>query len=205
MSRREPDPIMAESFRIIEAEVGPHSFSAREWPIVRRMIHASGDIDLARSVRFHRDPIDAAIAAIRKRNAIVTDVTMVLSGIKSAWASTLGVPLHCFLPDATAPVSAPTRCAAGIELAVMQLPGAIYVIGNAPTALQALCAAISEKRARPALILAMPVGFVAVQESKEEAMRLDVPVIGVLGRKGGSAIAAAAINALLQMALEDRP
>jgi precorrin-8X/cobalt-precorrin-8 methylmutase len=87
-----------------------------------------------------------------------------------------------------------------MEMAVRELPEAIYVIGNAPTALTRLCAAIREGIARPRLLVAMPVGFVAVVESKEEAMALPVPVSAVRGRRGGSAMAAAAVNALLCLA-----
>jgi precorrin-8X/cobalt-precorrin-8 methylmutase len=200
-----PDDILAESFRIIEAEVGPHSFDAKEWPIVRRMIHAAGDLDLVHAVRFHNDPVPAALEALRCQTPIVTDVTMVLSGIHQPSVSALGVPLHCFLNDPGAEQEAKrlglTRSARGLTHAIAEVKDAIYVIGNAPTALLALCAAVRAGRVRPALIVAMPVGFVAVTESKEEALRLSVPVIAVRGRKGGSAIAAAAVNALLGLAL----
>jgi precorrin-8X/cobalt-precorrin-8 methylmutase len=208
MIPRKPDEIIAESFRIIDAEVGPHSFNAREWPIVRRMIHAAGDLELVRSVRFHNDPVPAALQALARRTPIVTDVTMVLAGIHAPSAQELGVPLRCFLNDPEvrqiALESAATRSSVGLERAIAQVKHAIYVIGNAPTALLALCAAVRAERVRPALIVAMPVGFVAVAESKEEALRLPVPVISVVGRKGGSAIAAAAVNALLHLALEAR-
>jgi precorrin-8X/cobalt-precorrin-8 methylmutase len=209
MSRRKPDEIIAESFRIIDAEVGAHSFNTHEWPIVRRMIHAAGDLELVRSVRFHNDPVPAALDALADGTPIVTDVTMVLAGIHAPSARELGVPLFCFLhaPGVTeaALESAATRSSVAMDRAIAKVKDAIYVVGNAPTALLALCAAVREERVRPALIVAMPVGFVAVAESKEEALRLSVPVISVVGRKGGSAIAAAAINALLHLALEAPP
>lgn len=201
------DAIMAESFRIIDAEAGAHRFSTREWPIVRRMIHASGDVSLADDVHFHSDPIAAGLRAIARRAPIVTDVTMVLAGINQTVAAKMQIPLYCFLNTRGAAEAAEqlklTRCAYGFEQAIAQLPGAVYVVGNAPTALQALCAAIRERRVRPALVLAMPVGFVAVAQSKEEALALDAPVLTIRGRKGGSAVAAAAVNALLQLALEE--
>jgi precorrin-8X/cobalt-precorrin-8 methylmutase len=203
-----PADILAESFRIIEAEVGAHRFDAQDWPIVRRMIHASGDVDLVHAVRFHGDPVPAAMKALARKTPIVTDVTMVLAGIQQAAAKELGVPLHCFLNDPAAEervkASGFTRSAAGIEQAIAEVPDAIFAIGNAPTALLSLCAAVRAGRAGPALILAMPVGFVAVAESKEEALRLNVPVIAVAGRKGGSAVTAAAVNALLQLALGEQ-
>ncbi len=97
MTPRTPDSISAESFRIIEEEIGPHSFDAHHWPIVRRLIHASGDLEVAALVRFHNDPVVAGLAALAKRVPIVTDVTMVLAGINRQAAQSLGVPLHCFL------------------------------------------------------------------------------------------------------------
>jgi precorrin-8X/cobalt-precorrin-8 methylmutase len=202
----QPDDILAESFRIIDSEVGPHEFDAVQWPIVRRLIHASGDLDLARLVRFHNDPVPAALRAFGRHLPIITDVTMVLAGIHQPSADKLGVPVRCFLNDPgvaqTAKELGTTRSARGIEKAVARLGDGVFVIGNAPTALSALCAAVREGRVRPALIVAMPVGFVAVAQSKEEALTLPVPVITVLGRKGGSALAAAAVNALLSLTLE---
>jgi precorrin-8X/cobalt-precorrin-8 methylmutase len=208
MSQRRPDEIIAESFRIIDAEVGPHGFDTSEWPVARRMIHAAGDVELAKSLRFHNDPVPAGVAALKRGTPIVTDVTMVLAGINAANAYELRVPLRCFLNDPNveqiAQESARTRSFVGMEHAITEEKDAIYVIGNAPTALLALCAAVRDKRVRPALIVAVPVGFVAVAESKEEALALPTPVISIVGRKGGSAIAAAAVNALLLLALEDR-
>jgi precorrin-8X/cobalt-precorrin-8 methylmutase len=90
-----------------------------------------------------------------------------------------------------------------MEHAVATLPEAVYVIGNAPTALGVLCAAVRRGAARPRLVIAMPVGFVGVIESKEEALALPVPVVAVRGRRGGSAVAAAAVNALLLLAREE--
>jgi precorrin-8X/cobalt-precorrin-8 methylmutase len=201
-----PDDILAESFRIIEEEVGPHGFSADQWPVVRRMIHASGDLDLARLVRFHNDPVPAARAAFAQHTPIVTDVTMVMAGIDRVSAGRLEVPVRCFLNDPGVAEHAErlctTRSALGLQQAIATLGNAVYVVGNAPTALLALCAAVREQRVRPALIVAMSVGFVAVAQSKEEALRLPVPVIALLGRKGGSAIAAAAVNAFLHLTLE---
>lgn len=202
-----PNEILAESFRIIEAEVGPHSFDPLEWPVVRRLIHASGDLELGRLTHFSSGAAGAGVRAFREGVGIVTDVRMVAAGIQVSVREALGVGLHCFLdePEAgpEAAASGLTRSARGIERAVTLFPEAVYVIGNAPTALSALCAAIRRGDARPRLIIAMPVGFVGVLESKEEALRLPVPVIAVRGRRGGSAVAAAAVNALLLLAQEE--
>jgi precorrin-8X/cobalt-precorrin-8 methylmutase len=204
-ARLDPD-ILTASFRIIEAEVGAHAFGPLEWPIVRRMIHASGDLELARLVHFASGAAAAGVRALREKAPIVTDVRMVAAGVQTHLREALAVELHCFLNDAgvaqEAETHQTTRCAAGIGRAVAAFPEAIYAVGNAPTALAALGAAIRRGEARPRLVLAMPVGFVGVVESKEEVMTLPVPVIAVRGRRGGSAVAAAALNALLLLASE---
>ena len=204
-----PDDILAESFRIIDAEVGEHAFSVLEWPIVRRMIHASGDIELARHVFFSPGAAAAGVQAFQQGTPIVTDVRMVAAGIQPALRSALNVDLHCFLDDpgigAEARARGTTRCACAMERAIASLPEAIYVVGNAPTALVALTAAVRKGIARPSLIVAIPVGFVGVVESKNEAMTLAVPVIAVRGRRGGSAVAAGTVNALLLLAREGMP
>lgn len=203
----QPDAILAESFRIIEAEAGAHGFGPLEWPLVRRMIHAAGDVALARLVHFSPGAAAAGVRAFRDGVPIVTDVRMVAAGILGPPRETLGVALRCFL-DAPgiardAETRGTTRCAGAIERAIAELPEAVYVIGNAPTALGALCAAVRRGDARPRLILAMPVGFVGVVESKDEALALPVPVVAVRGRRGGSAVAAAAVNALLLLARDE--
>src|SRR5262245_19041938 len=94
-----PDDILAESFRIIEAEVGPHPFDAVEWPVVRRMIHASGDLGLVRDIAFTEGAVAAGVAALREGVPLVTDVRMVAAGIQRPSLEALGVGLHCFIDD----------------------------------------------------------------------------------------------------------
>ncbi len=203
-----PEQILRESFRIIEREVGTHTYSTLEWPIVRRMIHASGDVDLVRAVYFQQEAAAAGVRALRDGVPIVTDVAMVTAGINRAAAQTLGCTLHCFIDDAdvrqNAERSVRTRSRCAMEKAIAQVGAAIYVVGNAPTALQAICDAVRRDAVRPHLVLALPVGFVAVAESKEEALALPVPVLAVRGRRGGSALAAAAVNAMLALAADGR-
>jgi precorrin-8X/cobalt-precorrin-8 methylmutase len=205
MNSRRPHEILAESFRVIEAEVGTHSFGPLEWPVVRRIIHASGDLELARHVHFSPGAVAAGVQAFREGVSVVTDVRMVAAGIKKTSREALGVGLHCFLDvpgvSQEAEAGGRTRCACAMEQAVATLPEAVYAIGSAPTALSALCAAVRRGAARPRLVIAMPVGFVGVIESKEEALALPVPVVAVHGRRGGSAVAVAAVNALLLLAL----
>jgi precorrin-8X/cobalt-precorrin-8 methylmutase len=202
-----PGEILAESFRIIDAEVGTHGFSALEWPVVRRMIHASGDLDLINLVYCSPGAVGAGARAFREGIPIVTDVRMVATGIQGPLREALGVGLHCFLDApgvlAAAEARGLTRSACAMEHAIAALPEAVYVVGNAPTALSALCAAVRNGSARPRLVVAMPVGFVGVIESKEEALALSIPVLAVRGRRGGSALAAAAVNALLLLAREE--
>jgi precorrin-8X/cobalt-precorrin-8 methylmutase len=203
-----PDDIIEESFRIIEREVGRHDFSGPEWPIVRRMIHASGDLDLARAVVFRNDPVRAGMSALRRGSPFITDASMVAAGINRTELEKLHVPLHCFIADAEvrrqAAAQQTTRSYCAMKRALSEFPEAVCVIGNAPTALVAVCEAVRQKEARPAFVIAMPVGFVGVLESKQQALALDVPLIMVQGRKGGSAVAASAVNALVLLALEER-
>jgi precorrin-3B C17-methyltransferase len=199
--------IMEESFRIIEREVGAHVFAAEEWKVVRRLIHASGDLEMVRLACFRGDAVSAGVQALRQGTPIVTDVRMVAAGLNKAVLEKLHVAVHCFIDDAEAARRAieeeRTRSACAMEKAIATMKRAIYVVGNAPTALIVLCEAVRRGDVQPSLVVAAPVGFVAVHESKEQAFSLDVPLIGVRGRKGGSAIAAAAVNALLLMATEE--
>jgi precorrin-3B C17-methyltransferase len=203
---RSPE-IVDESFRIIEREIGEHGFSPAEWQVVRRMIHASGDLELARLVCFRHDAVAAGVQALRQGVPLVTDVRMVAAGINKTALETLRVGVHCFIDDPEvehwAAEEGRTRSACAMEKAMAVMNRAIYVIGNAPTALLALCDGIRRGAVVPYLVIAAPVGFVAVEESKSQAFALGVPLIGVRGRKGGSAVAAAAVNALLVMAAEE--
>jgi precorrin-8X/cobalt-precorrin-8 methylmutase len=203
-----PEDILTESFRIIDAEVGAHPFDALEWPVVRRMIHALGDLELANLVHCSQGAVAAGVKAFRIGVPIVTDVKMVATGIQATLREALNVDLHCFLDAPVVEDQAAnrglTRCARAMERAIAAYPEAVFVVGNAPTALSVLVDAVRCGAARPRLILAMPVGFVGVVESKEKAMALDVPIIAVRGRRGGSAVAAAAANALLILAASDR-
>jgi precorrin-8X/cobalt-precorrin-8 methylmutase len=207
MQTRAPADILAESFRIIEREVGVHSFAAAEWPVVRRMIHASGDVDLVHAACFRHNAVAAGVRGLRAGVPIVTDVRMVAAGLHRPSLEALKLAVHCFIDDpevaARAHTEGGTRSAWAMRKAIAEIGSAIYVVGNAPTALLALCAAVRAGEVRPHLIVALPVGFVAVAESKEEALALNVPGIAVRGRKGG--LAAAAVNALMLLALEGSP
>jgi precorrin-8X/cobalt-precorrin-8 methylmutase len=166
------------------------------------MIHASGDFDFAKTLRYNANFASAIQAAFRARAPIVTDTEMVLLGIRTALADQPEITLNCLLKDPQTPGLAHsaglTRTAAGIRLAAKRFEKPILVIGNAPTALAEALRLLQEGW-RPSAIIGMPVGFVGVEEAKQHLReQSDVPYLTCVGRKGGSAVAAAAVNALLE-------
>jgi precorrin-8X/cobalt-precorrin-8 methylmutase len=201
-----PEQIEAESFRIIEREAGAHGFGAAEWPIVRRMIHTSADFDYLRSVRFHPRAVPAGVAAIRGGCAVVTDTNMARIGIRTRDLERFGGRVVCRMDEpathAAARAAGSTRAAAAVTAAADEMAGGIYVVGNAPTALLQLIELMRTGRARPALVIGLPVGFVNAAESKAALAQLDHPHITNAGRKGGSNVAAAVVNALILLAQE---
>ncbi|MBV8557044.1 MAG: precorrin-3B C(17)-methyltransferase [Planctomycetaceae bacterium] len=200
------DAIMAESLAIIERELGPSPGDPAERAVVRRMIHASADFDYADRARFARGAIASAVAAFRAGAPVVADVEMLRAGIRGDLAGPLGVATVCGLSaidgDAPALSSGLTRSAAGMRRAAELVgDGAVVAIGNAPTALMEALRMIEERGWRPACIVGIPVGFVGVEEAKGRLMGQDrVPFVTSLGRKGGTAVTAAAVNALLELA-----
>lgn len=201
-----PDEIQSTSFAIIEREMGAHTLSPEEFLIVRRVIHSTGDFDYARLLRCHPQAFTAAAAAIRAGEDLLTDVEMVRMGIQGVAARRHGLHVRCHLNDPEVAEEArrarTTRSAQGVLRGLRRGPVGICVIGNAPTALRAVLEACrSADVARPRLIVGVPVGFVDAAESKQALSETDaVPWITCLGRKGGSAVAAAIVNALLDWA-----
>lgn len=200
-----PDAIEVESFRIIEREMGPHDFSVLEWPVVQRVIHATADFDLGRSLAFHPRAVEAGIAAIRSGCEIVADVQMVQAGISATLLERCGGHVCCYMADldvtAVAKADGTTRAIQCMRKAARETPGAIYAIGNAPTALLELVRLIEDGEASASLVIGVPVGFFAAAESKEQLRGQDlVPYITNRGRKGGTPIAVSIVNALLRMA-----
>jgi precorrin-8X/cobalt-precorrin-8 methylmutase len=196
--------IMKESFAVIERELGHHSLPPWAFAVVRRMIHASADFEFAQTLRY-RDDFETAIrAALRARAPLVTDTEMVLLGIRSALAELPGAVSACPLNDpetlALAASTGLTRSAAGMRVAAGRYPSPILAIGNAPTALEEALRLVEEEGWRPAAIIGMPVGFVSVEEAKRRLLdQTSVPYLTCVGRKGGSAVTAAAVNALLEL------
>ena len=201
-----PEEIEAESFRIIEAELGPHSWSPQQWPIVRRAIHTSADFEYATSMVFSPNAIASGIAALKAGCGIVTDTTMVISGMSKERFTPFGVKVSCYIADPQVAKDAKaqliTRSILAMRRGGRDANNGIFVIGNAPTALFELIRLIREERVTPKLIVALPVGFVGAAESKEALKELALsypalPFITNTGRKGGSNVAAAVMNALL--------
>lgn len=199
-----PQQIEDLSFQIIEQEAGVHSFTDDQWPIVRRMIHTSADFEYLKTIRFYPDVVQKGIRAIQNGCQIFTDTNMARVGIRKKEIAEFGGRVNCMIADKAvaqkAKESGTTRALAAVDMACDQMKDGIYVVGNAPTALLRLIDLIKQERARPALVIGFPVGFVNAAESKQALMDLDFPYITNKGRKGGSNIAASIVNALAIMA-----
>ena len=196
-----------DSFAIVDREAGPHTYTAEQWPLVRRMIHATADFEFNGLTRFHPGAVQAGVAAILAGRPIVADVEMILVGVSRPRLAHFGVALHQFIGDedviAQARDENSTRAVQAMRKAQHMglLDGAIVAVGNAPTALLEVVRLIGEEQPRPALIIGMPVGFVSAAESKAALSGLtEIPWVITDGRKGGSTLVVAAIHALLALA-----
>jgi precorrin-8X/cobalt-precorrin-8 methylmutase len=192
-------PIMEQSFAVIDKEIGEHNFSPAEYAIVRRVIHTTADFEFKDLIVFSPHAIAAGIAALRDRSPIITDVGMVKQGIAGLVAQTFNNPLICAVEQATSALPGKTRTETGLIQCALEFPRAIFVIGNAPTALNALCNQLPTTVAPP-LVIGAPVGFISVLESKARLAQTPVNQIRVEGRKGGSPVASAILNALIVLA-----
>ena len=195
-------PIVKQSFAIIDREVGKHHLNPREYAIARRVIHATADFEYLDLLRFSPQAIDSGINGIKQGLPIVTDVTMVKKGIGNLVAKTFNNPVIAAIEQAQIADPGKTRTETGLIRCWEKFPQAIYLIGNAPTALLTLCQQLSNSATLPGLIIGVPVGFVSVTEAKQALAKLDVPQIRVEGRKGGSPVAASILNALLILATQ---
>jgi precorrin-8X/cobalt-precorrin-8 methylmutase len=174
-------------------------------PIIERVVHTTADPEFAKLLIISDEAVSAGVAAIKGGAKIVTDVKMVKAGINEARIKKFGGKILTYIDDERATKIAndekTTRSVAATRLAIDEnLDGAIFLIGNAPTAAFELARAVIQGKAKPALIIATPVGYVGAAESKDVISNLSVPTIITRGRKGGSTIAVAVFNALLAMA-----
>ena len=201
-----PSDIEELSFKIIEEEAGEYDLGPEEWAVVRRLIHTTADFDFLEKTRFHQEAVAAGIAAIRVGAAIVTDTRMAQAGITKRHLAPFGSEVQCFIDDAEVVTVAQgeniTRAAAAVSRARELLHGGIAVIGNAPTALIELVRLHDRGELQPALVVGVPVGFVNAAEAKELLMASGMVYITVAGRKGGSAVAAATVNALANLPMK---
>lgn len=202
-----PQEIEQLSFQIIDSEAGGNDFSADQWQVVRRVIHTSADFEWQEMIRLHPQAIASGVAAIQHGCVIITDTNMARVGIRQRDLVRFGGTVGCYMTDErvveTAVREGITRAKAAVDVAAAELSGGIYVVGNAPTALLRLIELIGQGKVRPALVVGLPVGFVNAAESKALLLACDVPYITNVGRKGGSNVAAAVVNAMIIMAGEN--
>ena len=196
-----PEEIERASMAIIGREMGDWAGPAENLSVLKRVIHTTADFDFVRNLLFSPNAVRLGREALRRGVAVVTDTAMAAAGIGKPAAARWGVSVVCRMADPDVRDEAlrrgVTRAVVSMERAVAETPDAIFAIGNAPTALIRLCELVREGAARPSLVVGVPVGFVNVVESKEMLAATDVPYIAAMGRKGGSPVASAVVNALL--------
>ena len=208
MQTRKGQSIEDESMEIIDREIGSHPYSNMEWPIVRRIIHATADFDFAgkNKIIFHDDAITSGINALKNGCSIITDVNGVIGGLNKQNPKDFGNDIICNISDPglaeRAKQENKTRAQMSMRVAASEINGGVVVIGNAPTALLEVIKMIREGVTKPALVIGIPVGFVSAAESKEDLQTVDVPFITNIGRKGGSSCAASVVNALYKLLRE---
>lgn len=200
-----PEEIERKSFEIITRELGDFPLPPDRDAVVKRVIHTTADFEYARTLYFSEGAVEAGLAALRTGAHIVTDTRMAQAGVSKPALEKLGGAVHCFMADADVAEAAKarmtTRAAVSMEKACTLPFPLIVAVGNAPTALLRLRELMLEVKIAPRLIIAAPVGFVNVVESKELIRDAGAPCIVAQGRKGGSTVAAAICNALLYQAV----
>ncbi|MCB2190058.1 MAG: precorrin-8X methylmutase [Deltaproteobacteria bacterium] len=203
-----PSDIETRSMAIIDAQAGEHGWLPDQWQIVRRMIHTTADFEWAGITIMQDQALESGLKALTKGCTIFTDTQMAMMGISPWRVGPLGVDVRCLINYepvmARAAENGTTRAVAAVDLAVESDSRAVFVVGNAPTALLRLLEHAEAGRAHPPLVVGLPVGFVNAAEAKAALAQSDLPYITALGPKGGSAVAASVINALAIMAQEQR-
>lgn len=197
--------IERRSFAAIDAEADCSGFTDAQWQVVRRLIHTTADFSLAEQIRFSDDAFSSCAAALQREDTLYADSNMIRSGLSVARLQQISPgyereSILCHVADADVASQARNsglpRSLFAVRKAAPHLDGGIILIGNAPVALLELNRLILEEGVRPALVIGMPVGFVHVQESKEELKNTGVPYIVINGRRGGSPLAVACLHAL---------
>ncbi len=203
-----PIEIEKKSFEIITEELGEKILDSEQAPIIKRVIHTSADFEYADNLYFSPDAIEQAKKALTHGAHIVTDTKMAMAGINKKSLSKLGCTIDCFIQDEDVAEQAKskdvTRASVSVDKAMEYSDNLIYVVGNAPTALIRLKELMDKGNIPPKLIIGVPVGFVNVVAAKELIIESGCPCIVSRGRKGGSNVAAAIVNALLYIVDESR-
>lgn len=197
--------IEAQSFAIIEKEVGGHSYDPLQWIVVRRIIHSTADFEYAGITVFSPDAIEAARRAFHAGKTIYVDTRMIAVGLSPWRLGWYGLKVEVPADDPEVRQYAirhkVTRSAAAFRMKAEKIQGSVVAVGNAPTALMEVIRAIREEDVRPALVVGVPVGFVRASESKDMLADLGkVPFVITKGRKGGSTVAVAILHGLLECA-----
>ncbi|MGL5417027.1 MAG: precorrin-8X methylmutase [Clostridium sp.] len=202
---KNPMDIENRSFQIIGEEMGESNFSDAELKIVKRVIHTTADFEYKDLIDISPTAIEEGVKALKKGAKIYTDTNMALSGINKIALKKLNSNVICYVNEEKVHKEAKereiTRSMAAVEIAANEDVD-IFVFGNAPTALFKLKELINDGKASPKLIIGVPVGFVGAAESKENLDELNIPYITINGRKGGSTVAAAIVNALMYMCVD---
>lgn len=198
-----PKDIEARSFELIGEELKEKNIvlDSEQEPVTKRVIHTTADFEYAQTMTYSKDAIKIARELIKNGADIVTDTNMAKSGINKTTLAKFGGEVHCFMADEDVAAEAKkrqvTRATVSMEKAALIKKPVIFAIGNAPTALISLYEMMEQQKFKPAFVIGVPVGFVNVVQAKELFVESDVPYIINRGRKGGSNVAAAIVNALM--------
>ena len=203
-----PKDIETKSFQIVDKHLRNIKLPRFQKEVVKRVLHATSDLNYAKDLIFHSKAIKNGLAAIKKGRDVVVDASMVKAGINKKTLSGFGGRVICFVNNERVARQASrlniTRSMLSMRKASKLMNGGIVAIGNAPTALFEVCDLVSKGKARPALIIGLPVGFVGAKEAKKKLRTFKIPYITNRTRRGGSSVAAACVNALLKMAIGEK-
>jgi len=204
----DPKEIEAKSFQIVDKHVAGIKLPRHQKEVMKRVLHATSDLNYIEDMLFHPKAVRSALGAIRKGKNVVVDAGMVMAGINKKLLSTFGCKVFCLLNREDVAWQASqlniSRSILAMRKAVKLMEGGIVAIGNAPTALFEVCNMVSKGKASPAVLIGLPVGFVGAKEAKKRLRTLKIPYITNKSRYGGSSAAAACVNALLKIAEREK-
>jgi precorrin-8X/cobalt-precorrin-8 methylmutase len=203
--RLNPRSIEEESFRIIRNRLLGHRFGPGEQTVVERVIHATADFSYAETLRFSPEAVSSGVAALQRGCTVVTDTRMAWAGINRSLLRSLGVRLLCALDaegvEVVSRAQGVTRAMVSMKMVAEREREALFLVGNAPTALFALVKLFEEGKIVPPLIVGVPVGLVGAKEAKDALRGTSIPSITTVGSRGGTPVAVAILHALLYLAL----